>query len=519
MSYEPVLRNGCALVAVLLLATPTITAQRPTPAKTLRWERPHAAAAPGRTTAAASRLRVATDVRPAVRAGESEPNDGPETATVMSLGDTIDAAIGSDTDTDFYRITLTAGTTVIVDVDAQSIGSNLDAMAGLMDPSGSTVNFNDDADGLDPYFRHQVTVTGTYYVQVLPYPYSGNTGAYRLNVRVVALGPGDPSTLYASNLGAPWGLAAAAGRMFVVDRVNMRLNSVVASSSPVPVATFAWQPLDVALDGNSNPIVVGYEASTFGGRAVRITPNGSTVPFGPALTAIVAVAVGPDGDVWMGIAPDTIVRLSAQGVRKSAHVVPDYESPMDLAFSPSGVLHVSTYYSVYRLGGGAFTRIDGIDAALGLAFDADGYLYVSTYAPAEVRLYTPSMTAHTIPFAFSNLDGPFNIAFARDGNGAMTRDLLVANAGSGPQTSPGTIVRLNSSGVRAVGLRVGVDIPTILISGAAAHLMGVSGQLTAAQVTYLDMQGNRNGRYDLGDFRAFVRSQTPPSTTAQQVRP
>jgi len=57
------------------------------------------------------------------------------------------------------------------------------------------------------------------------------------------------------------------------------------------------------------------------------------------------------------------------------------------------------------------------------------------------------------------------------------------------------------------------------MAGAAAHLMGVAGQLTTAQVNYLDLQGNRNGRYDLGDFRAFVRSQTPPSTSAPQVRP
>src|SRR5688500_14669973 len=146
MTCPIVPRNGRAMLVAMLITAPAIAAQQPVPAKTPRWEQPSTGAATRRATVAAAPARVATDVRPAVRAGEAEPNDDPETATAISVGDTIDATIASDTDTYFYRITLTAGTTVIVDVDAQAIGSNLDAMAGLMDPSGSTVNFSDDED-------------------------------------------------------------------------------------------------------------------------------------------------------------------------------------------------------------------------------------------------------------------------------------------------------------------------------------------------------------------------------------
>ena len=513
----PKLLFSLAATAIALFVAGPAPAQRPTPAKGSGWDQRFANVR-SRAPLAAARARSSADGS-ALRLAESEPNDGPSTATAITPGDTIDATIATELDVDFYRMTLTAGSTVIVDIDAQAIGSTLDAMVGLIDPSGATVAYNDDTDGLDPRIRYQVTTTGTYYVEVRPYSMPGNAGAYRLNVRLVQPGPGDPSTLYASNLGAPWGLAAAPGRMYVVDRVNKRLQTVTASGAPVLVSTFAWHPVDVVLDGAGTPIVVGYDESTFGGRAVRVAANGSTTPFATTATPIVAVTVGPDGDVWMGINIDTIARFSAQGVRKATFVLPDQESAMDLAFSPSGVLHVATYFGVYRLNGGSFTRVEGIESAVGLAFDADGYLYVSSYSPAEVRLYTPAMTVQTAPFALSNLDGPFNLAFTRDANGAMTRDLLVANAGSGPASSPGTIVRLNSTGVRAVGARVGVDIPTILIADAAAHLMGGADQLTTAQLNYLDMQGNRNGRYDIGDFRAFVRSQMPPSTSTSQVRP
>jgi len=35
-------------------------------------------------------------------------------------------------------------------------------------------------------------------------------------------------------------------------------------------------------------------------------------------------------------------------------------------------------------------------------------------------------------------------------------------------------------------------------------LLGTSGMLTADEIRYLDLLGNRNGQYDVGDFRAFI---------------
>jgi hypothetical protein len=36
------------------------------------------------------------------------------------------------------------------------------------------------------------------------------------------------------------------------------------------------------------------------------------------------------------------------------------------------------------------------------------------------------------------------------------------------------------------------------------HLMGAGAPLTGEQVDFLDLQGNRNGRLDLGDVRAWM---------------
>ena len=501
-----------AIAIVLAGSAAPLMAQRQTATKaTSGWTRPTAA------RPAIRAARGAPDGLPSIQLNETEPNDATTNATPITLGDTVLAAISSGTDVDYYRVTLTAGTTVIIDVDATSIGSTLDGMAELFSETGTSLAFNDDENGLDPLIEYSVATTGTYFVKIMPFDVY-ESGSYRLIVRALQPGPGDPTTLWASGLGAPWGLAAAPGRMYVVDRVNEKLWSATPGAPPTTVADFTFHPVDVAIDPAGNLIVVGFDEN-YAGHAARVTPSGSQTPFGAPTTLAFSVTVGPDGDVWMGIDPDTVLRLSPHGVRKAAYRLPDFEFPADLAFSPTGVLHVSTVYSIYRLSGTTFTRVDGIDQAYGMAFDADGYLYVASTSPDEIRLYTPALAPTGAAFAITGLDGSFNIAFARNGAGAMTKDLLVGNAGEGPASAAGTIVRLNPGGVRAVGWRVGLDIPAILLAAAASHLMGAAGELTAAQLQYLDSQGNRNGRYDLGDFRAFVRMQPPSTANTREVRP
>ena len=47
--------------------------------------------------------------------------------------------------------------------------------------------------------------------------------------------------------------------------------------------------------------------------------------------------------------------------------------------------------------------------------------------------------------------------------------------------------------------------PTVVVQAAATDLLGGT-PLDAAQQRFLDLQGNDNGKYDVGDFRAYLRA-------------
>jgi len=118
------------------------------------------------------------------------------------------------------------------------------------------------------------------------------------------------------------------------------------------------------------------------------------------------------------------------------------------------------------------------------------------------------------PFAGSNLGGPTSLVFGRDGAGAMTSRLLATNYGYNLQAPyVGSIVEMNPAGIRAPGSRIGIDAVDVAITAAAAHLLG-GAQVAPEAQHFLDVQGNNNGRYDVGDFRAYLRSKGQLPTAA-----
>ena len=79
-----------------------------------------------------------------------------------------DGASGSR-DVDLYQVTLVAGQTIIIDIDAVTLagGSTLDSYVRLFDARGRQVAANDDSGGtLDSFLSRRVTASGTYYVGV-----------------------------------------------------------------------------------------------------------------------------------------------------------------------------------------------------------------------------------------------------------------------------------------------------------------------------------------------------------------
>jgi hypothetical protein len=105
-----------------------------------------------------------------------EPNDSLATATPLTLVDrraTVTAVIGDGrnlaADVDLFAVSLAAGQSLTVDIDAATLAepSTLDSFLRLFDASGTPLAANDDAAGsLDSLLTFVAPATGTYYVGV-----------------------------------------------------------------------------------------------------------------------------------------------------------------------------------------------------------------------------------------------------------------------------------------------------------------------------------------------------------------
>jgi len=101
---------------------------------------------------------------------EMEPNDTPETADTVALGDRVSGAISPGGDVDGFRFFATAGTILDFDVTAYDAGSDLDPVLQLFDSVGTEVAFNDDyGPTLDSRLIYRVPTSGWYDVAILDF--------------------------------------------------------------------------------------------------------------------------------------------------------------------------------------------------------------------------------------------------------------------------------------------------------------------------------------------------------------
>jgi sugar lactone lactonase YvrE len=462
---------------------------------------------------------------------EAEPNDSPATANPAALGDTVAGIMDTTSDFDWFAIQISADTLLMLDVQASALGSLMDPVLWLVAPDGTTVlTFSDDStsENLDSYIEYHIQTPGTYYVVIADYYGDGGSGFfYNLSFNAKAApppGPGDPTTLFAQNLGGPYGIAAGpGGELYVTDVDGQRLWLVSSTGAASVLASFVGNaPIKVTFDAFGNLLVASSDTSFTFGTILRVTPAGQVSTFASGFGNLGAITVSPTGDVWvLDITHLRLVQLSAFGSRKDSmdvSAIGPGRYDADLAFSPSGVLHISNGYDgIFRLVNRVPQRLLSPPVFVeSIAFDADGYLYVANGYLGTVSLYDPAGQLVSDPFARSHLGGPIYLAFSRAANGSMTSRLFASNYGYN-LGSPyaGGIVEMNSAGMRARGLRVGFDAPSVSLSDAANHLLG-SAQLSIDAQNFLDLQGNKNGRFDIGDFRAFLRmqGQLPTSSAA-----
>ncbi|MGE5221352.1 MAG: Ig-like domain-containing protein, partial [Omnitrophica WOR_2 bacterium] len=114
---------------------------------------------------------ISIDALPACAPEGSEPNNTPAQAAAIAYGQSLpNDEICPGGDMDYYKFTGNAGDRVVVDIDAQSIGSSLDSIAYLLNSDGKTVlAYSDDEQPglrLDPHLSYVLPSSGIYYLKV-----------------------------------------------------------------------------------------------------------------------------------------------------------------------------------------------------------------------------------------------------------------------------------------------------------------------------------------------------------------
>lgn len=436
---------------------------------------------------------------------EREPNDAPGTATPMVIGETTSGEVCAQNDNplgdvDYWAFTAQAGTTVELDVDAEQHGIFSDPFLALYASDGVTqLAFNDDEDGRDSRLQFSITTTGTYFaaVSTIVDP-GGNPFPYRLHVRLTAQGPGDPIVVRAGGLGFALGLAVGStGDLFVGDVAGSRVLRVSTDGIVSTVTSAIAVPEGMAFDAFGNLLVVSIDGTVY-----RITPAGQVAPFITDAGQPFWVAVGPDGRIWLtNLLDQSLRRYSARGqfeARFDLRSIGGF-GPGPLAIGPSGEPYVSNGAEIWKLVNGEPRRVlvDG-PVIWAFAFDVTGNIYAPIPASGRIKLFDPSGALVADPYAIGP-DAPQSVAFGRDGTGATVARLFAA------EPELGQLIEVNPAGVAHPGLPAGFVPFPFTLDVAAASLLGAGG-LSAADLQALDALGNRNGRYDVGDLAAFIKT-------------
>jgi len=435
---------------------------------------------------------------------EQEPNDTPGTAAPVAIGDSGSGEVCPQDDNpagdvDYWAITARAGTTIELDVDAAALGLFVDPVIALYASDGTTqLAFNDDEDGADSRLQYSIITTGTYYATVADAAGSGNPFPYTLHVRSITPGPGDPITVRAQGLGRPWGLAVGnTGDLFVSDLTG---NRVVRVSGQGVVTTFATgipTPQGLAFDAFGKLLVASTDGAVY-----RVTPQGQATRFITDAGIPLWIAVAPDGRIWLTDLSDrSLRRYSSTGQFEARFdaISVGGSGPGPLAIAPSGEPHFSQGTEIWKLANGELRRVlRGAFIIWAFAFDVAGNIYAPAPAAGRIQLFDATGAIVADTFAIGP-DAPQAVAFGRDATGATVARLFATD----PRV--GRVFEVNPAGVAHPGQPVGYVAPRFPLDVAAASLLG-GGGLSAADLQYLDALGNHNGRYDVGDLQAYLRT-------------
>jgi hypothetical protein len=212
--------------------------------------------------------------------------------------------------------------------------------------------------------------------------------------------------------------------------------------------------------------------------------------------------VGPNGDIWVA-AVDTLHHFDAIG-RPLEHI--DVRSQgaavWGLQFTPDGVLYLTNNSGFWTLHGQTVLPALAEPQNSAPHFDVQGnaYWYHRAIDPADthrVIMADANLAVLNDTFASLTVD-PCAMVFGRDQTGATTNRLFVS-------LRDGSIVELNAAGIAAPGVpEVGLSLADLDESVVVNDILGEASGLTANETYFLDVIGNDDGSWDVGDFRAYL---------------
>lgn len=112
---------------------------------------------------------------------EREPNNGPEEAGAIEVGQVMNGQIDGATDVDWFAFEGKAGQRVVIDLGSSRIDSRLDGEIRLHDGVGREIGYGHGSIGRDPLIDSVLPEEGTYRIEVRDVVYAGSPShVYRL---------------------------------------------------------------------------------------------------------------------------------------------------------------------------------------------------------------------------------------------------------------------------------------------------------------------------------------------------
>jgi sugar lactone lactonase YvrE len=264
------------------------------------------------------------------------------------------------------------------------------------------------------------------------------------------------------------------------------------------------------------------------------------------------LAFGPDGVLYATDGGQHVYRI---GTSVTAVVTEANGSLDGLAFDKDGYVYVGTGYTnqihlyspTFELVGDVFAQVN-VNGPLELAFgrDASGVTTARLFAtnsgatdpalhgtlvelnPSGIRAAGWSVGASLLRLATTAIDtavmgAPYADTLRLEAEGGTARWALLQGVlppGVALDTATGVLagvpaaagsfeftVRVTVGAQQGYGrFTLAVRQPTVSLDDAVDLLLGVTGALSDAEQTFLDLQGNHNGRYDIGDLRAWLQA-------------